>query len=79
LARCQKRRNDLDEEIKTTLSDAFRTSIYFNRAVHDALRKVAFDERKTISKLIHEGLDSVLAKRGYPSIAKLRGKEGGVR
>jgi hypothetical protein len=79
LARAQKRCDDLDAEIVSSLSDAFRTSIYFHRKVHDALREVAFRERKTISKLIHEGPNHVLTKRGYPSIEQLRRASGGTR
>lgn len=52
----------------------FRTSVYFSRAVHDKLREIAFEERKTVSDLIHEGLDAVLTSRNYPTTAELRGK-----
>jgi hypothetical protein len=38
------------------------------------LRQIAFDERLTISDLIREGLNLVLAARGYPSIDELRRK-----
>ena len=50
----------------------FRTSVYFSRAVHDKLRAIAFEERKTITDLINEGLDHVLSARNYPSVAELR-------
>jgi hypothetical protein len=54
------------------LSPTFRTSVYFHRAVHDVLRDIAYHERKSITDLINEGLDHVLASRSYPSTAKLR-------
>ncbi len=52
----------------------FRTSVYFSRLVHDKLRAIAFEERKTITDLINEGLDHVLQTRNYPSTSKLREK-----
>ena len=52
----------------------FRTSMYFSRLVHDKLRAIAFEERKTITDLINEGVDHVLQSRNYPTAAKLRGK-----
>lgn len=54
--------------------DVFRTSLYFHRTVHDALREIAYDERLTISDLINEGIDLVLKERGYPSAADLKAK-----
>jgi hypothetical protein len=50
----------------------FRTSVYFHRGVHDVLRDIAHDERKSVTDLINEGLDHVLAKRNYPGTADLR-------
>ena len=58
---------------KPELSSTFRTSVYFSRAVHDKLRAIAFEERKSITDLINEGLDHVLTSRQYPTIAELRG------
>jgi hypothetical protein len=52
----------------------FRTSVYFARAVHDTLRDIAHDERKTVTDLINEGLDHVLASRNYPTTAELKEK-----
>jgi len=52
----------------------FRTSVYFSRAVHDKLRDIAHEERKSITDLINEGLDHVLTSRNYPPTATLRGK-----
>ena len=50
----------------------FRTSVYFHRAVHDKLRLIAFEERKSVTDLINEGLDAVLRARGYPPTGELR-------
>jgi hypothetical protein len=50
----------------------FRTSVYFARGVHDVLRDIAHNERRSITDLINEGLDHVLAKRNYPGTAELR-------
>jgi hypothetical protein len=36
------------------------------------LREIAFAERKTVSDLIFEGLDRVLAYRGFPPTAELK-------
>jgi hypothetical protein len=52
--------------------EMFRTSVYFSRAVHDKLREIAFEERKSVTDLINEGLDHVLAARSYPTTAELR-------
>jgi hypothetical protein len=60
--------------VKAAQSEAFRTSVYFHRAVHDKLRAIAFEERKTIMDLINEGLDHVLTSRHYPTISELRAK-----
>jgi hypothetical protein len=54
------------------LAPMFRTSVYFHRGVHDVLRDLAHNERKSITELINEGLDHVLAKRNYPGTAALR-------
>jgi len=55
--------------------ESFRTSVYFSRAVHDKLREIAFEERKSITDLINEGLDHVLTARHYATTAELRGKK----
>jgi hypothetical protein len=52
----------------------FRTSVYFSRAVHDKLRDIAHEERKTITDLINEGLDQVLTSRNYKTTTELRKK-----
>jgi hypothetical protein len=38
------------------LAPMFRTSVYFHRAVHDVLRDIAHNERRSITDLINEGL-----------------------
>jgi hypothetical protein len=53
----------------------FRTSVYFSRAVHDVLRDIAHEERKSITDLINEGLDHVLTSRNYPTTATIRAKK----
>jgi len=57
------------------LAPVFRTSVYFHRSVHDVLRDIAHEERKSITDLINEGLDHVLAKRSYPGTGDLRRKK----
>ena len=59
----------------TILAPMFRTSVYFHRAVHDVLRDIAHNERRSIADLINEGLDHVLARRNYPGTADLRRKK----
>lgn len=61
-----------DDKTEKSLSATFRTSVYFARPVHDKLRLIAFEERKTITDLINEGLDAVLQARGYPTTEELR-------
>jgi hypothetical protein len=53
----------------------FRTSVYFDRKVHDRLRDIAHEERKSITDLINEGLDHVLQLRNYPTTGELRRKK----
>ncbi len=53
----------------------FRTSVYFSRAVHDKLRAIAFEERKSVTDLINEGLDHVLASRNYPTTSELKDRK----
>jgi hypothetical protein len=46
---------------------ALRTSIYFDRKVHDQLRAIAFEERKSVAGVIHDAIDDFLRKRGFPT------------
>jgi hypothetical protein len=48
------------------------TSLYLPGPVHDALRKIAFDERIKIHDLVIEGIDATLRRRGYPSVESLK-------
>jgi hypothetical protein len=41
------------------------------------LRRVAFDERCKIHDLLMEGVELVLKKRGYPTIAEMKAKGQG--
>ena len=52
--------------------DMMRTSLYLSRAVHDRLREIAFTERRKVHDLFIEGIDKVLAERGFPGTAELR-------
>lgn len=54
--------------------EMMRTSIYIARAVHDALREIAFHERVKVNELIVEGIDQVLAKRRQPTSAEIKRK-----
>jgi hypothetical protein len=42
-----------------------RTSVLLPPAMHEMLRKIGFAERKSINELIREGIDHVIAKRGF--------------
>lgn len=53
-------------------SEMMRTSLYLSRAVHDKLREIAFTERKKVHELFIEGIDKVLAERGFPGTDELR-------
>jgi hypothetical protein len=52
--------------------EMMRTSLYLSRAVHDKLREIAFTERRKVHELFIEGIDKVLAERGFPGTAELR-------
>jgi hypothetical protein len=41
-------------------------------AVHEALCKIAFEERFKIHDLVLEGIDAALRRRGYPSVQNLK-------
>ncbi len=51
--------------------DGLRTSILVPRELHDVLRRIAFEERKTVTDIVMEGLDMALTRRGYPPTEKL--------
>ncbi len=48
------------------------SSLYLPEPVYEALRKIAFEERLKIHDLVLEGIDTMLRRRGYPSIDSLR-------
>ncbi len=48
------------------------TSLYLPGPVHDALRKIAYDEHIKIHAVVIEGIDAALKRRGYPSIESLK-------
>lgn len=43
--------------------DKQKLSLYVPRTVHEALRRIAFEERTSINKLVLEGVEHMLAKR----------------
>jgi hypothetical protein len=51
------------------------SSLYLPEGVYEALRKIAFDERVKIHDLVIQGLDSVLKRRGYPSVDVLKSRQ----
>lgn len=53
-------------------SAVVHTSLYLPRAVHEALRRAAFDERVKIHDLVMEGIEAALRQRGYPSVERLK-------
>ena len=50
------------------------TSVYLPGAAYEALRQVAFDERRKIHDLLMEGVELALKKRGYPTLADMKAK-----
>jgi hypothetical protein len=50
------------------------TSVYLPEAAYEALRQVAFDERRKIHDLLLEGVELALKKRGYPALADMKAK-----
>ena len=55
-------------------SDIKHTSVYLPEAAYEALRQVAFDERRKIHDLLMEGVELALKKRGYPALADMKAK-----
>jgi hypothetical protein len=55
--------------------DVVRSSIYLPAGVHEALREIAYEERRKIHDLILEGIGAALKKRGYPAVDELRRKK----
>ncbi len=50
------------------------SSLYLPEGVYEALRKIAFEERRKIHDLVLEGVDAILQKRGYPTVETLKTK-----
>jgi hypothetical protein len=48
------------------------SSLYLPEPVHEALRKIAFEERLKIHDVVLEGIDLALRRRGYPSVEYLK-------
>jgi hypothetical protein len=46
-------------------------TVYLPLAVHDQLRRLAFEERAKMHDYLMEGLDLVFKTRGLPSVAEL--------
>jgi hypothetical protein len=57
-----------------TRPDIKHTSVYLPEAAYEALRQVAFDERRKIHDLLIEGVELALKKRGYPPLAEMKAK-----
>ncbi len=57
--------------------DIKHTSVYLPEAAYEALRRVAFDERRKIHDLLMEGVELALKKRGYPALADMKAKQPG--
>jgi hypothetical protein len=47
-------------------------TVYLPLAVHEQLRRLAFEERRRMHELLMEGLDRVFRDRGLPGLAELR-------
>jgi hypothetical protein len=50
-------------------------TVYLPLPVYEQLRRLAFDERVKMHKLLMEGLDRVFRQRGLPGIAELGREE----
>jgi hypothetical protein len=61
--------------LRLCLQILFRSSqtAYLPEAAYEALRQVAFDERR-IHDLLMEGVELALKKRGYPAIADMKAR-----
>jgi hypothetical protein len=57
-----------------TRADIKHTSVYLPEAAYEALRQVAFDERRKIHDLLMEGVELALKKRGYPPLGDMKAK-----
>jgi hypothetical protein len=48
------------------------SSLHLPEPVYEALRKIAFGERRKIHDIVLEGIDPALRRRGYPSVESLK-------
>ena len=55
-----------------TVCEIARVTLPTAGPVHDALRKIAYDERVKIHDLVIKGIDAALKRRGYPPIESLK-------
>jgi hypothetical protein len=62
--------------LKTDEPVTVHTSLYLPRAVHDALRHAAFDERVKIHDIVMEGIEAALRRRGYLSTDRRKAGKG---
>jgi hypothetical protein len=51
-----------------------KPDVEFLEAAYEAVRQVAFDERRKIHDLLMEGVELALKKRGYPALGDLKAK-----
>lgn len=49
-------------------------TVYLPEAVHEQLRRLAFEERTKMHGLLMEGLDRVFRDRGLPGIDEIKSK-----
>jgi len=51
---------------QTTKNQTIQQTVYLPPAVHEQLRKIAFDERVKMHDILIEGLNLAFARRGLP-------------
>ena len=52
--------------------DMVHSSLYLPGPVYEALREIAYNERRKIHDLVMEGIGLALRKRGYPAVDDLK-------
>jgi hypothetical protein len=52
--------------------DIVHSSLYLPESVYEALREIAFKERRKIHDVVLEGIGLALRKRGYPPAEELK-------
>lgn len=58
--------------------DLVRSSIYLSKEGHNRLKEIAELEHKKVHDLIVEGIDTVIAKRGYAESVRRKSKVDGT-